>query len=88
MHFINLLVNYLDRKYRVPINFFFENLTRGTSYLRAQKTKFCNVGIVPFQYQYIIKHFFSNIISQGLKIHVYSFHINYDNVNKYEISST
>ena len=33
MHFINLLVNYLDRKYGVPINNFYENLTRGTSHL-------------------------------------------------------
>ena len=31
MHFINLVVNHLDRKYGVSINNFFENLTRGTS---------------------------------------------------------
>ena len=37
MYFMNLVVNYLDRKYEVLINiFFFENLTRGTSYLKLQ----------------------------------------------------
>ena len=28
MYFINRMVNYFDRKYGVPINIFFENLTR------------------------------------------------------------
>ena len=28
MHFMNLTANYLDRKYRVPMNIFFQNLTR------------------------------------------------------------
>ena len=38
MHLINLIVNYLYRKYRVPlyIFFFFENWTRGTSYLKRR----------------------------------------------------
>ena len=31
MLFVNLVFNYLDKKYGVPI-LFFENLTRGTSY--------------------------------------------------------
>ena len=36
MHFINLVVNYLGRKYGVHINIFsLENLTRGTSHLKV-----------------------------------------------------
>ena len=30
MHLINLIVNYLYRKYGVPLHNFFENWTRGT----------------------------------------------------------
>ena len=35
MHLINLIVNYLYRKYGVPLHNFFENWTRGTSHLNA-----------------------------------------------------
>ena len=34
MHLINLIVNYLYRKYGVPLHIFFENWSRGTSYLK------------------------------------------------------
>ena len=33
MHLINLIVNYLHRKYGVPLHNFFENWTRGISHL-------------------------------------------------------
>ena len=35
MHYINLIVNYLKRKYGAPLHiFFFKNWTRGTSHLK------------------------------------------------------
>ena len=34
MHLINVIVNYLYRKYGVPLNNFFENWTIGTSHLK------------------------------------------------------
>ena len=38
MFLINLMVNLLYRKYGVPLHNFFENWTRGISYLKRKKT--------------------------------------------------
>ena len=35
MHKTNLIVNYLKRKYGVPLHNFFKNWTRGTSHLKV-----------------------------------------------------
>ena len=51
MHFINLMVNYLDRKYGVSINNFSENLIRGSSHLNALASSRWKM----FHYKFIIR---------------------------------
>ena len=41
MLLIYLIVNYLYRKYGVPLHNFFENWTRGISHLKGNTTKGC-----------------------------------------------
>ena len=46
MHLINLIVNYLYRKYGVPLHNFFENWTRGTSHLNECYSYFTSCNII------------------------------------------
>ena len=63
MHSINLIVNYLYRKYGVPLHNFFENLTRGTSHLNTRKLQvtFYNAWNTP---QDIVQYKKNSIIFQ------------------------
>ena len=55
MHLINLIVNYLYRKYGVALNNFFENWKRGISHLKMFKITVCasELYIIPIVENYI-----------------------------------
>ena len=69
MHLINLTVNYLYRKYGVPIHTFFYNRTGGTSYLKKSFFSIQRPDTLGMQRENDISNMLLALFATGLVIH-------------------
>ena len=70
MHLINLIVNYLYRKFWEPLHNFFENWSRGTSHLNLFHCSTGHVQVIYLTYIYFRRLHFDIQIKQGQTTHL------------------